>query len=391
MQFTEEFFDAGLYRVDTDSVKWDECRRAHGEGALPMWVADMDFPSPPAVTEALLKRAAHPTYGYTELTERHNAALAAFWRDRHGLSFAGEAVTLLPCVISGLKTAIHTLTAPGDSVVIMSPVYGPFRFSVEATGRTLADAPLKKDEAGRYTMDLDAVEARLREGARLVLLCSPHNPVGRAWTREELEELMAVCGRYGAYVCSDEIHADFVFSPQRFVPLLSVQKERVVSLCAPSKTFNLAGLQIASAVCVDEALRAAFRKTLEANGVTSGNLMGLVAAEAAYNEGRGWLDALLRYLDRNRAALREEVRAQLPRAVLTPLEATYLGWLDLTACGLTCRELTERTEKAGVIFTEGTFFGEEAGEGHMRINIACPRRNIPEAVRRLKTALEQGG
>ncbi len=391
MRYTDEFFDAGLYRPGTDCVKWDLCRREHGEDALPMWVADMDFPSPAEVTEALLRRAAHPTYGYTELTEKHNAALRAFWAGRHGLSPGEDAVTLLPCVISGLKTAIHALTQPGDPVVIMSPVYGPFRFSVEATSRRLADAPLKKDGAGRYGMDLDAVEARLREGARLVLLCSPHNPVGRAWTREELAALMAVCGRYGAYVCSDEIHADFVFAPGKFVPLLSVRKERVISLCAPSKTFNLAGLQIASALCEDAPLRERFRRTLEANGVTSGNLMGLVAAEAAYAHGGGWLDGLMRYLDGNRAALAAAVAESLPGAMLSPLESTYLGWLDLTAYGFTCEELAKRTEKAGVIFTGGTFFGEEAGEGHLRINIACPRRHIPEAVRRLKKALEQGG
>ncbi len=384
--FDEAYFDAGLDRMGTASVKWDGCRRQHGAEALPMWVADMDFASPPAIREALEKRAAHPTWGYTEIEPEDEAAALGFWRRRHGLEAEAEWIVWLPCVVTGLKAAILACTEPGEPVVLMSPVYGPFRDSVEVTGRRVADAPLIRDEDGQYRMDLDAVEARLREGARLILLCSPHNPVSRPWTEEELRALLAVANRYQACIASDEIHADFVYAPDVFVPLLSLQTERTISLTAPSKTFNVAGLQTAVALVPDAELRGRLRHVLDAGGVTSGNIFGLTAARAAWLHGDEWLDGLLRYLDGNRRLLAELVEKELPGAVLTPVRATYLGWLDLRSWGYTCEELARRTEAAGVIFTGGTFFGD-VGEGHLRINFGCPRANIPEAVRRLKKAL----
>ena len=384
--FDERFFDAGLDRVGTASVKWDACRREHGAEVLPMWVADMDFASPPAIREALEKRAAHPTWGYTVIEPEDEQAAIGFWRRRYGLRAEAAWIVWLPCVVTGLKAAILACTAPGDPVVLMSPVYGPFRDSVEVTGRRVADAPLCRGEDGEYRMDLDAVEARLLEGARLILLCSPHNPVSRPWTEAELRALLAVANRYGVYVASDEIHADFVYAPDTFVPLLSLQTERTISLTAPSKTFNVAGLQTAIALAPEAELRERLRHVLDAGGVTSGNIFGLTAARAAYLHGDEWLDGLMRYLDGNRRLLAELVEQELPGAVLTPVRATYLGWLDLRRWGYSCEELARRTEAAGVIFTGGTFFGD-AGEGHLRINFGCPRANIAEAVRRLKKAL----
>lgn len=385
--FNEEYFDAGLYRMGTRCEKWDECRLAHGENALPMWVADMDFPSPPAVREALLARAAHPTYGYTAIREDDKQALCAFWQRRHGVTFASEAVLMLPCVVTGLKTVINALTAPGDGVMIFSPVYGPFRMSVEATGRKLVDVPLLRDERGRYTFDFPAIEAAM-PACRLVMLCNPHNPVGRCWEKAELEALLAIAKRCGVPVVSDEIHADFVYAPHRLTPMLALETENVVSLCAASKTFNLAGLQQASCICPDAALRARLEQQLNASGVTCGNIFALEATRAAYNHGDAWLDGLLTYLRGNVTALEEAVKAYLPKAVLSPMEATYLGWLDLRAYGYTCEQLQARSAKAGVVFTGGTFFGETAGEGYLRVNIGCPRRHIPEAMRRLAEALK---
>ncbi len=385
--FDREYFDAGLYRVGTACEKWDGCRARAGSDVLPMWVADMDFPSPPAVQEALLRRAAHPTWGYTEVTDGDLDALRGFWERRHQVSFAREEITLLPCVVTGLKVAINALTRPGDGVIIQSPVYGPFRMAVEVTGRRVADAPLLRGADGRCTMDLEAVEARCREGAKLMMLCSPHNPVSRVWTAEELQALLDVLDRWGVPLVSDEIHADFVYEPHRFVSVLSLAERNVFSLVAASKTFNVAGLQTAFCVCRDEAIRAKFRSAAEAGGVVSGNIFGVAAARAAFEHGDAWLDGLLRYLDGNRRLLAEELARELPDAVLSPMEGTYLGWIDLRAYGYSCAELEERTERAGVVFTGGTFFGEEAGEGFLRINIACPSRHIPEAIRRLKAAL----
>lgn len=388
MKFNEEYFDEGLYRMGTRCEKWDMCRQEHGENALPLWVADMDFPSPPAVQEALLCRAAHPTYGYTEPLEDDYQALIDFWQRRHGLSLAKDEITLMPCVVTGLKLAILSLTNPGDGVIILSPVYGPFRASVECTGRKVMDALLKRQENGRYDMDLDAVERQLRAGAKLMLLCNPHNPVSRAWRREELEALLALLRRYNVPLVSDEIHADFVYAPHSFVPLLSLAQEGVVSLCAASKTFNLAGLQQASCLCKDTAIRKRFRQEIDKAGVRSGNIFALEATRAAYNEGDAWLDGLLAYLDGSRALLAELVREYLPKAVLTPMEATYLGWLDLRAYAPTSDELMRKALAAGIVFTSGTFFGQETGDGYLRINIGCPRKYIREGIRRLGMALK---
>ena len=390
MTFNEEYFDEGLYRVGTRCEKWDVCRAEHGENILPLWVADMDFPSPPAVQEALLRRAAHPTYGYTETVEDDDQALIDFWQRRHGLTVNAEDITMMPCVVTGLRLAILALTQPGDGVIIQSPVYGPFRMSVEGTGRKVMDAPLIRREDGRYDMDLGAAERQLQAGAKLMLLCSPHNPVSRVWRREELQALLDLLDRYGVPLASDEIHADFVYAPNTFVPVLSLKRENVLSLCAASKTFNLAGLQQASCLCGDAAIREAFRREMNKAGVRSGNIFALEATRAAYEQGDAWLDGLLRYLDGSRVLLAELVRRHLPRAVLSPMDGTYLGWLDLRAYGYTTEELMERTTRAGVRFTGGTFFGEETGEGFLRINIGCPRRYLEEGVLRLRVALEKG-
>ncbi len=387
MKFDQEYFDAGLYRLGTRCEKWDEARKEHGDDLLPLWVADMDFPSPPAVQKAILERAAHPTFGYTAELEDDNQALIDFWQRRHGLTVTAESLTLMPCVVTGIKLAILALTQPGDKVLIQSPVYGPFRMSVQATGRTLADAPMIRDENGRYTMDLAATEAQLQAGAKLMILCSPHNPASRAWTKEELTALIELLEKYDVPLVSDEIHADFVYAPNTFVPALALKKEKVMSFCAASKTFNLAGLQQACCICPDEKIREAFRAEMNRAGVRAGNIFALEATRAAYNEGDTWLDGLLSYLDGNRRHLAALVAEHLPRAVLTPIEATYLGWLDLRAYGFTEEELMQRTLAAGVQFTGGRFFGDN-GEGFLRINIGCPRRYITEGILRLKKALE---
>ena len=389
MIFNEEYFDEGLYRMGTRSEKWDACRKEYGENVLPMWVADMDFPSPPAVQQAILARAGHPTYCYTEILEDDDQALMDFWQRRHGLTIAREDITMIPCVVTGLRLAILALTQPGDGVIIQSPVYGPFRMSVEDTGRKVMDAPLLRRADGRYDMDLAAVEKQLQSGAKLMLLCNPQNPVSRVWSADELRALLALLNRYNVPLCSDEIHADFVFAPKQFVPVLTLQQQNVLSLCAASKTFNLAGLQQADCLCKDEAIRTAFRREMDKAGVRSGNIFALEATRAAYNEGDAWLDGLVEYLQGSYVLLSKLVQEHLPKAVLTPMEGTYLGWLDLRAYGYTTDELMRRTEKAGVYFTVGTFFGE-IGAGHLRINIGCPRRYIEEGILRLRVALENG-
>lgn len=387
MKFNQEYFDEGLYRVGTRCEKWDGCREEHGENVIPLWVADMDFPSPPEVQQAILARAAHPTYGYTGVEDDDIEALMNFWQRRHGLSLVKENVMMLPCVVTGIKLSILALTQPGDGVIIQSPVYGPFRFSVEATGRKLMDAPMIRHEDGRYDMNLNAVEEQLKAGAKLMVLCNPHNPVGRVWSEEELTSLLALLNQYNAYLISDEIHADFAFAPKKFIPALTLQTERVVSLCAASKTFNLAGLQQATLLCKEEGMRKAIEAEKNRAGVTCGNIFALEATRAAYNHGDAWLDGLMTYLDGSRKFLAELVARHLPKAVLTPMEGTYLGWLDCRAYGYTTAELMARAEEAGVVFTGGEFFGK-GGEGHLRVNIGAPRRYVEEGILRLAVALE---
>ena len=386
MMFDQEYFDAGLYRMGTNCEKWDEARKDWGDEILPLWVADMDFPSPPAAQAALLRRAAHPTYGYTAVTEEDKLALTRFWQRRHDLEIATDDLVFLPCVVTGIKLAILALTQPGEGVIIQSPVYGPFRMSVEATGRTLMDAPLLRREDGGYDMDLAAVEERLQQGAKMMVLCSPHNPASRAWTKDELTALIELLKKYNVPLVSDEIHADFVYAPGKFVPALSISKENVLSFCAASKTFNLAGLQQACCICPDAGMQEAIRREMNKAGVTCGNIFALEATRAAYNEGDAWLDGLMAYLDGNRKHLAKLVAEYLPKAVLSPMDATYLGWLDLRAYGFNAEELTQRTTGAGVLFTGGKFFGDN-GEGFLRINLGCPRRNITEGIRRLAMAL----
>ena len=265
-------------------------------------------------------------------------------------------------------------------------MYGPFRFSVAATGRTLLDAPMLRRENGRYDMDLSAVEAHLQAGAKLMILCSPHNPASRAWTREELTALIDLLAKYNVPLVSAEIHADFVYAPGMFVPALAVSQKNVLSFCAASKTFNLAGLQQATCICPDEGMREAFRAQMAKAGVTCGNIFALEGTRAAYNEGDAWLDGLMDYLDGNRQHLAALVAEHLPKAILTPMEATYLGWLDLRAYGFNDEQLRDRTIAAGVMFTGGKFFGDN-GDGFLRINIGCPRRYLTAGILRLKKAL----
>jgi len=297
---------------------------------------------------------------------------------------------MLPCVITGLKLAVRLLTDEGEGVAVMTPVYGPFYQAVKLNGRTVVEIPLKENEDARYEMDFDALEEALRNGVKLIMLCSPHNPVSRLWTRSELERVVKLAKQYDAKIVCDEIHADFMYAPGTFVPLLSVPdaRERSVMLCSASKTFNIAGLQQACAVIPNAEIREQFRAEMDAAGIVCGNTMALTATRTAYNEGDEWLDALIAYLDENRAYLTEYVRTELPKAKLTPIEATYLGWLDCRAWGKTTDELMKLCVEEGVAFTGGTFFGT-AGDGFLRVNFACPREQLTEGLERLKKALEK--
>ena len=391
MKYDKAFFDQAFDRHGTACVKWDCMEARLGKDINPMWVADMDFVCPEEITKAMVERAAHPAYGYTEQTEKATKAMLDFMQRRHGVSLTADEQILLPCVVTGLRAATLAFTKPGDGIIIQPPVYGPFYFSIKDNERTIMECPLNRDENGRYTMNLESIEEACQNGARMMMLCNPHNPVGRAWTRTELEALWAVLKRYDVLLVSDEIHEDFVFEKGAFAPMLNVAsgaEDKVVALTSASKTFNLAGLQQAVAFAHNTELLKTMQNLMHSVGVVQGNIFGLIAAEAAYTYGDEWLDGMLAYIKEGEAILRKELAARLPEAVLTPLEATYLGWIDLTAYGFTVEQLQERCHKAGVEFTFGTFFGETLGEYHVRINLACPHDRVIKAAESLEKAIK---
>lgn len=391
MLYDASFFDRPIDRQGTDCEKWDCLSQREGRELLPMWVADMDFRCAPEIVSAIEKRAAHPVYGYTEQSDAATDAMLGFMKRRHGLAITREEQGLLPCVVTGLRAAVQAFSKPGEKVIIQPPVYGPFGASVRENDRVMAECSLLRDAQGRYTMDLESVERQCQAGAKLMLLCNPHNPVGRLWTREELSALLELLRRYDVVLVSDEIHEDFVYPGETFVPMLSLASkgDRVIAMTSASKTFNLAGLQQAFYYTRIPALKDALEDVMRRAGVTQGNIFALEASRAAYEQGDAWLDGLLGYLDSARALLVSEVAQRLPKAVLTPLEATYLAWLDLRAYGLSTEELMRRTYAQGVAFTPGTFFGEQTGEGFLRVNLACPHSQTQEAMKRLQKALEK--
>ena len=390
MRFDEAFFDQGIDRRNTGSEKWDD-RSVMNEGGIPLWVADMDFPCAPAIMDAVQSRARHACFGYSTADPEGGEALAGFWLRRHALKIDPKEIVTLPCVVTGLKTCVRAFTQPGDGVAIFTPVYGPFYASIQANGRRVVPVSLlRDDQTGRYEMNLAGMEEALKNGAKLIMLCSPHNPVSRLWGREELTALCRLAERYDAPIVCDEIHADFVYQPGVFTPLLSIPgaEERTVMLCAASKTFNIAGLQQASAVCRNPKMRAALQADLTASGVMSGNVFAMAATRAAYTGCDGWLDGLIAYLDKSRGLMKELTEQYLPRAVMTPVEATFLAWLDLRAYGKTCAEMAQKCKAGGVALTGGTFFGKE-GEGFMRVNFGCPRALLTEGMQRLGRIMEE--
>lgn len=391
MIYNDAFFDAGMDRRGTNSVKW-AAREVMQSGMVPLWVADMDFQCAKPIKDALVERAQHGCYGYTFAGEEDAQALIGFWQRRHHLSLQPQNLVMLPTVVSGLRACVQTMTQPGDGVIIQGPVYGPFMRAIQESGRVVLDAPLIADQQGRYRMDYAAIEGYLKGGARLMMLCSPHNPVGRAWSLEELKTLLMLLKRYKARLVSDEIHADFVYQPHVFHPILSLPEapESTVSLVSASKTFNIAGLQQATAVCRDADTCDQLTRYLERAGADRGNIFALAGTRAAYLYGDDWLDGLKAYLQKNQQTLLELVKELLPHAVISPMEATFLAWVDIRPYDIPHCDLEGRCRKHGVALTDGQFFGKSSGEGFMRINYGCPNSQLIEGVQRFAHAVKEG-
>ena len=388
----QSFFDVIYDRRNTGAIKYDiHPETSYCGEVIPMWIADMDFKSPPAVDSELLAQIRHGIFGYTEAGEDYDRAVAAWYQTQFGWNVRTEWLIRVPGVMFAVAAALRALTSPGDSVLICQPVYFPFANVIQANNRNLVVSELIL-HGGRYEIDFTDLEEKIRTNAvKVFLFCSPHNPVGRVWTREELTEIGRICRRHDVAVISDEIHSDFVFSDHPHIPIASLDEElarRTVTCTAPSKTFNLAGLQAGNIIIPDAALRRRVRRECLATGYGQPNTLAIAATKAAYLHGKPWLDALLDYLRQNYSLL---AHAFPPggRISLIPPEGTYLAWLDCRRLGLSDSALQAFfLNQAGVQPHFGAAFGA-GGSGFVRLNIACPRSVLAQAIDRICQAVRE--
>jgi len=384
-------FDRRLEPPSSGGLKWDYAAAKYGAAdLLAMWVAEMDFPAPPAVVEAIRRRAEVGVFGYTFSDETYTSAIVDWMARRHGWTIKPEWLAHAPGVVPALHYCVQAFTEPGDQVLIQTPVYPPFKEVVERSGRQLVGNALVADADGRYRMNMDELERLLAGGVKLLLLCSPHNPVGRVWTADELAAVGELAAAHGAIVVSDEIHADLVFAPHVHTPFARLSETvaaRTVVCTSPSKAFNLAGLQSASVVIADRKLRLAYRQAVQRAFIGAPNTFALVATAAAYREGEAWLDACLAYIRGNVAILRSWVDERLPQLRFAEPEGTYLVWLDCRRLGLSNAELHSFfVQRARIAVNFGDTF-VAGGDGFVRLNLACPRAVLEEALERLYAAL----
>jgi len=388
-------FDRFVDRKNTGCVKWDYHEgRGEVEGVIPMSIADMDFMTPPFVIEAMQARVSHGVFGYTVVPDSYYEALAGWLRERSGWEVKRRWVRFTPGVIPALNFAVQAFTSPGDAVVIQPPVYHPFRYSIKNNGREVLNNPLLGDASGAYRMDIEGLKLAIKEAngrARMLILSNPHNPVGRVWREDELKALVDVCLEHSVIIISDEIHSDLIMEGSRHIPVASLSEEAAnitVTCTSPSKTFNLAELHVANIIIPDEGLYRLFDKVLLGTGLNRPNVIGMVACEAAYTHGAGWVDELVAYLGGNYRHVSDFFSRELEEVRVSPLEGTYLAWLDFNALGIDPALLEERLVRKGrVDMTPGRIFGP-GGEGFFRMNLACTAATLTEALERLKTALK---
>lgn len=379
-------FDQIIDRRHSGSIKWQQ----YGKEVLPLWIADMDFPSPEPVIQALRERVEHGVFGYSIEEPELNQVLVERLAQRYGWQVSPESILLLPGVIPGFNLACRAVAAPGDGVLVQTPVYPPML-------RLAANIPLSRDAMlltrqadGQYVIDLDLFEKTITPRTRVFLLCNPHNPVGRVWTRAELTSMAELCLRHNLVICSDEIHCDLVFSGHQHVPIAALAPEIeacTVTLMAPSKTYNLAGLKCAVAIIPNPVLREKFTAARVDLVQSMVNIFGYLSALVAYRDGQPWLDAVLRYLEANRDFVMQYVAQHLPGITMSQPEGTYLAWLDCRQAGLPNNDpYTFFLERAKVALNDGAAFGS-GGEGFARLNFGCPRPILTQALDSMRQAL----
>ena len=407
-------FDTEVNKFGINSVKWEfqfdadhnatqseAAHPKHGRNRLlPLWVADMDFRCPPPVVEAVMQRAQCGIFGYCTPSDSYYEAVINWFARRYGRAIQRDWIVLTPGVVPALNLLIQTFTQPDDKVLIQRPVYHPFTNAIVNNGRevvsnslVLANGDFGRLSSGYYQMDFDDLAAKAADPAvKLAILCSPHNPVGRVWTADELTCFGEICLNNNVLVISDEIHCDLLYKNVTFTSFAHISErfaQNSIVCTAASKTFNIAGLKLSNIIIPNEALREPFRKTIERTGLLGANTFGVVATEAAYNFGEPWLNAVMEYVEANYNFMRDYLAEHLPQLHLLPAEGTYLVWLDCRALELTPEERkTLIFDQARLYLDEGEMFGPE-GEGFERINLACPRALLAEALERLKAVVRE--
>ena len=377
-------FDEIIERRGTNCDKWDE---SPSPDTIPLWVADMDFRVAPAIQEALQRRVEHGVFGYNIVPESYYQTVISWFQRRHQWTISREDILYTTAVVPAMSVVIKALTMPGEKVLILSPAYNCFFSSIRNNGCEVLESPLKRVD-DTFEVDWQDFEAKCAdEKTTLFLLCNPHNPCGRVWKREELQRMSDICRQHGVAVVSDEIHCELVMPGHTFVPFGTVTDECVV-MNSPSKSFNTAGLQIANIITANATWRRRIDRAININEVCDVNPFGIVALQAAYNESEDWIDELNEYLWGNYLALCQFFAEHLPQFTVCKLEGTYLPWVDVSALGIPVDQLCDRLLTEGKVWVNpGTMYGPETGKGYIRINIACPRSQLMEGLRRIAVML----
>ncbi|MEM7112447.1 MAG: MalY/PatB family protein [Chloroflexota bacterium] len=385
-------FDQPIDRHQFPTMKWQTSYLTNHFGnpdAIPMSVADMDFPAPPAVVAQLQQRAAHAVFGYGYQPDSYFPALEAWYRERHGWQLEQEQLEQCPSILSAITILIEQHSQAGNGVIVQPPVFFEFRMVIRSNGRSVVKNPLKL-ENGRYTIDFDDLEAKTADpNNKILILCNPHNPVGRVWTKEELAEVADICQRNGVFVISDEIHSDFAFTPHSYTPYLTVASGENAAACiSPGKTFNISGLVDALAVIPNKKHREQFHHFAHCFQINKTNVFAVLATEIAYRKGGAWLDDLLAYLQGNVAYMRSFLADNDINVSLIEPEGTFLVWLDFRELGMDVKVLAKfLAQQAGLALSPGYWYGRE-GAGFARMTIGCPRQTIALAMEQLATAIK---
>jgi len=387
-------FDKITERRGTNCVKWDEVPSCatDAEDLIPMWVADMDFEVAPCIVDALRKRVDHGIFGYNIVPDSYYESVQNWFSRRHGLIIEKEWIQYIPGVVPAMSCVIKALCKPGESVLFLTPAYNCFFSSVRNNGCNAEMSPLKP-VGDSFEIDWEDLETRAaKPETTLFLFCNPHNPAGRVWTREELLRIHDICLKHNVVVASDEIHCEIVMPGYKYTPFASLSQEALdncVMMCSPTKGFNFAGLQISNIICNNAERRQKIDRAINDNEVCDLNPFGIIALQAAYNEGEDWLDEMNQYVHENYLAMKEFLGKELPQLKVCRLEGTYLVWVDVSATGMTAEEVSEKLIRdAKVWMNGGKMYGDPLSQQHLRVNIACPRSRMMEGLERMSTCLK---